>query len=170
MSTLATTRAIEPPDEREWSPAEGWTSVALLLLMLLALGLAVDQARWVGTTVAGESRTGFLPIVLLAGAVWGFIGAKSSLPALAVHAIGAVIGGLLVITLVADINSTAQDLQAQLVALSASLDRFGVDLLVRQVRSTETAPFLLVTGCIACSLLVYITMKDTRTHSRITTD
>ncbi|KMN23851.1 MULTISPECIES: MFS transporter [Pseudomonas] len=34
----------------------------------------------------------------------------------------------------------------------------------------ETGYYWYVTACIACSLLVYATMKDTRTHSRITTD
>jgi len=34
----------------------------------------------------------------------------------------------------------------------------------------ESGFYWYVTGCIACSLLVYVFMKDTRTHSRITTD
>ena len=34
----------------------------------------------------------------------------------------------------------------------------------------ETGYYWYVTACIACSLLVYATMKDTRTHTRITTD
>ncbi|MNM34212.1 Alpha-ketoglutarate permease [compost metagenome] len=34
----------------------------------------------------------------------------------------------------------------------------------------ETGFYWYVTGCIACSLLVYATMKDTKQHSRITTD
>ncbi len=34
----------------------------------------------------------------------------------------------------------------------------------------ETGYYWYVTACIACSLLVYITMKDTREHSRIETD
>ena len=34
----------------------------------------------------------------------------------------------------------------------------------------ETGFYWYVTGCIACSLLVYATMKDTKHHSRITTD
>lgn len=34
----------------------------------------------------------------------------------------------------------------------------------------ETGYYWYVTGCIACSLLVYVNMKDTRTHSRIETD
>ena len=34
----------------------------------------------------------------------------------------------------------------------------------------ETGYYWYVTACIACSLLVYVTMKDTRTHSRIETD
>ena len=127
MTTYAASRAFDEPDGRDLSPAEGWTAVALLVVMLLAVGIAVDSARWVGTTVAGESRTGFLPLVLLAGAAWGFVGAKSKLPAALVHVIGAVIGTLLVIVLVAGVNSTAAELSARLAALSASLDRFGVD-------------------------------------------
>jgi len=34
----------------------------------------------------------------------------------------------------------------------------------------ETGYYWYVTACIACSLLVYVTMKDTRKHSRIETD
>ncbi|WP_139807693.1 MFS transporter, partial [Phytopseudomonas flavescens] len=34
----------------------------------------------------------------------------------------------------------------------------------------ESGFYWYVTGCIACSLLVYITMKDTRTHSRMNED
>jgi len=34
----------------------------------------------------------------------------------------------------------------------------------------ESGFYWYVTGCIACSLLVYATMKDTKQHSRITTD
>ena len=34
----------------------------------------------------------------------------------------------------------------------------------------ESGYYWYVTACIACSLLVYATMKDTKTHSRITTD
>ena len=34
----------------------------------------------------------------------------------------------------------------------------------------ETGYYWYVTACIACSLLVYATMKDTRKHSRIETD
>nr|WP_314489916.1 MFS transporter [uncultured Pseudomonas sp.] len=34
----------------------------------------------------------------------------------------------------------------------------------------ETGYYWYVTGCIACSLMVYVTMKDTRKHSRIETD
>ena len=34
----------------------------------------------------------------------------------------------------------------------------------------ESGFYWYVTACIACSLLVYATMKDTKQHSRITTD
>ncbi len=164
MTTAAASRSVEEPEGRDWSPAEGWTTVALLVAMLLAVGIAVDSARWVGTTVAGDSRTGLLPWVLLAGAAWGFVGAKSKLPAALVHLIGAVIGTVLVIVLVANVNSTAAELSARLAALSASLDRFGVDLLVRQVRSPETSAFLLVTGCIAWATGAYAAFAVFRRH------
>lgn len=156
--------AVEGSEERGLTPAEGWTTVALLVVMLLALGIAVDQARWVGTTVAGESRTGFLPFMLIAGGVWGFLGAKSRLSAALVHLIGAVIGVVLVIALVASVNSTAAELSGRLTALSTSLDRFWIDLVVRQVRSTETAPFLLVTGCIAWGTGAYAAFAVFRRH------
>ncbi len=164
MTTYQATRAIDEPDSREWSPAEGWTAVALLVVMLLALGIAVDSARWVGTTVAGESRTGFLPVVLLAGGVWGFVGAKSRLPAAIVHLVGAVLGTILVIYLVAGVNSQATELAAQLAHLNASLDRFWIDLVIRQVRSPETSAFLLVTGCIAWATGAYAAFAVFRRH------
>ena len=164
MTTYGASRGIEGSDGRQLSPAEGWSAVALLVVMLLALGIAVDTARWVGTTVAGDSRTGFLPFVLLAGATWGFVGAKSKLPAALVHLIGAVIGTVLVIVLVAGVNSTAEDLLARIAALSASLDRFGVDLIVRQVRSPETSAFLIVTGCIAWATGAYAAFAVFRRH------
>ncbi|HEY8167565.1 MAG TPA: transglutaminaseTgpA domain-containing protein [Candidatus Limnocylindrales bacterium] len=164
MTTYQSTRGYDEVEEREWSPAEGWTTVILVGIMLLALGVAVDSSRWVGSTVGGDSRTGFLPFVLIAGAVWGFAGAKSRLPALAVHAAGAVFGTVLVIILVAGVNSAANELTARIAALSLSLDRFGVDLLVRQVRSSETAPFLLVTGCIAWATGAYAAFAIFRRH------
>ncbi|MNW21145.1 Alpha-ketoglutarate permease [compost metagenome] len=34
----------------------------------------------------------------------------------------------------------------------------------------ESGFYWYVTACIACSLLVYATMKDTKQHSRITTE
>jgi transglutaminase-like putative cysteine protease len=164
VTTYGASRGFDEPDGRDLAPEEGWTAIALLVVMLLAVGIAVDSARWVGTTVAGESRTGFLPVVLLAGAAWGFAGAKSKLPAALVHIIGAVIGTLLVIVLVAGVNSSAAELTDRLAALSASLDRFGVDIIVRQVRSTETAAFLLVTGCIAWATGAYAAFAVFRRH------
>jgi transglutaminase-like putative cysteine protease len=164
VTTYAASRGFDEPDGRDLSPEEGWTVVALLVVMILAVGIAVDSARWVGTTAAGESRTGFLPIVLLAGAAWGFVAAKSTLPAALVHLIGAIIGTVLVIVLVAGVNSTAAELSERLAALSASLDRFGVDILVRQVRSAETSAFLLVTGCIAWATGAYAAFAVFRRH------
>jgi len=81
-----------------------------------------------------------------------------------VHLIGAVIGTILVIVLVAGVNSTAAELTDRLAALSASLDRFGLDLIVRQVRSPETSAFLLLTGCIAWATGAYAAFAVFRRH------
>ncbi|HVQ23296.1 MAG TPA: transglutaminase domain-containing protein, partial [Candidatus Saccharimonadia bacterium] len=90
--------------------------------------------------------------------------AKSKLPAALVHLVGAGVGAALVIVLVADVNSSAAELSAQIHDLSASLDRFAIDLLVRQVRSPETSAFLLVTGCIAWATGAYAAFAVFRRH------
>ena len=54
-------------------PAEGWTSLAGVALMILALAWSIDDARWVNGV---DSLTDFLPLVGFAGVAIGFLGPK----------------------------------------------------------------------------------------------
>ncbi len=98
------------PEERSWAPAEGWATVLVLAVMLFVVGLAVDDARWVGAGPSGESRTWFLPLATLLGGAWGLLGAKARLPTLVVHVAGALVGAVVVIYFVAGSVSAAPDL------------------------------------------------------------
>ncbi len=140
---------------RSLRPQEGWLSVAALLVMLLALGYAVDDARWAGRVPGtGASETAFLPAVLVLGGAWGLVGAKLRWHTLLVHALGAVLGAALAIYVVAGtvpavpgVILPAQD-PLHLANLVASMQRFLQDVLVRQVRSDQTSAFLLVVAAV----------------------
>jgi transglutaminase-like putative cysteine protease len=133
--------------DRPWRPAEGWLSVLALLVMVLAVAWAVDDAHWAGWGPDG-SQTGFLAPAILLAAVWGYIGAKSRWHAGLVHVVGAVIGAAFVIVAVAGVVSVSDDLVGRLADLNRSLALFLYDVLVRQVRSDQTSMFLLVVGCV----------------------
>jgi len=144
----ASRSSLSSPGERTLAPAEGWSTVLLLAALLAAVGFALDDARWVGTTPDGESQTWFVPAAILLGAAWGLVGAKARMPALVVHLIGAAIGSVVVIVLVAGVVSGAPDLLERLRGLNASLEAFAGDVFVRHLRSRETSVFLLVVGLV----------------------
>jgi hypothetical protein len=152
------------PEERSWAPSEGWSTVLLLAVALGAVGLAVDDARWVGMGSPGVSRTWFLPLVVLLGAAWGLAGAKLRLPALVVHLSGAVIGSAAVIFLVAGVVSTAPDLAERGRGLVASLTIFVDDLLVRHIRSSQTSAFLLGAGLVGWATGAFAAFAIFRRH------
>ena len=140
--------SLPSPAERTLAPAEGWSTVLLLAALLAAVGFAVDDARWVGSTPDGQSQTWFVPAAVLLGAAWGVVGAKARMPPLLVHLVGAVLGSAVVIVLVAGVISGAPDLVERLRGLDASLEAFAGDVFVRHLRSRETSAFLLVVGLV----------------------
>jgi len=77
MSAAVATRAWDPDEGRLrrllGGPAEGWTSLIGVGLMVLALGWSIDDAKWVRGI---GSLTDFLPIAGFGGIVAGFAGAK----------------------------------------------------------------------------------------------
>ncbi|MGZ3587236.1 MAG: transglutaminase TgpA family protein [Candidatus Limnocylindrales bacterium] len=126
-------------------PIEGWSSLVLLGVMLLAVAGAVDDARWAGT-LRGASQTGFVPLLVLLAAGWGFLSGKSRLPALAADIIGALLGTAAVLYFVGGILSTSPDLGTRLQAVVEAVYQYYQDLVVQGIRSSQTVIFLLVLG------------------------
>src|SRR5215210_9348100 len=118
--TRSRSTAAADPDARR-APAEGWGSLLLLLVMLAVVALAVDNSRWVGVGANGQSQTGFLVWAILLGGLWGFVTAKSNLPALAAHLAGAGLAALFIIVSVAGVVSRADELSDRIRALMLSL-------------------------------------------------
>jgi transglutaminase-like putative cysteine protease len=127
-------------------PEEGWSSVALLAIMLLALGVAIDNAGWAGQTAWQASETAFIMPALLLGGLTGFLVAKSRLHWLAAQGAGALAGGLFVVVAVAGVVSNDPSLSVRLGALLLSVVQFARDLFVLGIRSSQTSVFLLVLG------------------------
>lgn len=72
-------------------PAEGWLPLALLVLMALTLGWAMDDPGWVN---GKEALTDSLPGLALLGLAAGFIGPKLGWGRWTTHLVGALFAGL----------------------------------------------------------------------------
>ncbi len=147
---------------------EGWSSVALLAVMLAAVAMAIDDSRWVGNGPHGDSQTGFLVFAILLGAAWGVISAKSRLPAPLAHFGGALLAAPFLILAAAASISLGSTPAARVSDLILSFDRFYVDLVVRGVRSSETGPFLLSIGAIAWATGQFAAFAVFRRHRPLT--
>lgn len=136
-------------------PAEGWLSVVLLAVMLLAVAVAVDDGRWAGATDWGASETAFVLPAMVLGGLWGFLAGVSRLHWLVAHVVGAIAGGLFLIVGVAGVVSQDPSLIVRLDALMLSVVLFAQDLFVFGIRSSQTSVFLLVLGGLSWSLGQY---------------
>lgn len=64
---MTTTTDLMPARPRPWllrclsGPRQGWSSLALLLVMLAVTGLAIDEQQWMGVGPGGASQTVMLP-------------------------------------------------------------------------------------------------------------
>jgi transglutaminase-like putative cysteine protease len=74
------------------SPAEGWLSLVLVVVLALALAWSIEGARWV---LGKAALTAFLPYASVGGVVWGFVSAKVGWPRWLAHLLGAVFAALL---------------------------------------------------------------------------
>jgi Transglutaminase-like superfamily/TgpA N-terminal domain len=129
-------------------PRQGWLALALLLVMLAVVGLALDDAAYVGSSPAGQSQTAWFPEVMVVGGLLGFVFAWSRLSTASSHLLGAGIGAALILVCAAGSISDAPSLLAQLQDLSASFARFVNDVFVLNSTSPETSAFLIVVGAI----------------------
>jgi len=88
------------------TPAEGWSSLVLLGVMLLTVGLAIDDSRWAGNTPGGGSQTSFIPAALLLAGLTGFVLARLRISTLPAHLVTSLVGaGFLLITFGTDARS-----------------------------------------------------------------
>jgi len=114
MSSITTTasrerrRPWDPISEREelpdvpLTPREGWTTLIALLVMVLAVAVAIDDAGWAGLAAGtSESQTKFLPVAAILGVLVGVGLARSRLAPLTAHLVGAVAGAMFLLWAVA---------------------------------------------------------------------
>ncbi len=126
------------------APAEGWSSVLLLVLMCALVGWAVDDAHWV---LGSQSNTDFLPWAGAFAAAWGFVAAKLGRGRLVGHGLGAIIGVTFLIVATGSQLAPGDGLPT-LVRVTADGVWGAFDDLVIHGRQTtdEIAHYLLVLG------------------------
>jgi transglutaminase-like putative cysteine protease len=162
----ASARSMELPRARTLAsaPSEGWVVAGLLLVMLLSLAWAVDEARWAGVTASNRSQTDFLPWAVFLSAAWGFATAKTRLSPIAAHAVGATIAAFFLILAVGGVVGDTGDVAGRIQALNLSLSRFHHDLFVEGIRSRETSVFLLGLGAVAWTTGQFAAFNVFRRH------
>lgn len=131
------------------APREGWVALLALLLALLAVAFAVDDAGWAGQVRGTRvSQTHFLPLGVALSVLVGFLLAKSKLRRLAIHFLGAAIGAAFLLVAVSSVISTSPSLEGRLHGLNLSLERFYHEAFELGIRSSETSVFLLMIGAL----------------------
>ncbi len=161
MSSISTTRsgsrsgADLPAEDQEeladvpLTPREGWTSVVMLSVMLLTLGVAIDDARWAGFIgTSASSQTGYLPVAGVLAVLVGAVLAKSRLGRYSGHAAGAVIGAVFLLNAVSASVSIAPSIVGRLQELNLSVSTWVDEVIGNGTRSYETSIFLIVLGAL----------------------
>lgn len=143
-------RATAPPDQVRrrlaLAPAEGWSSVLLLALMVALVGWSIDDARWV---LGSRTLTNFLPWAGMLGVVWGFAAAKTGGGRLLAYLGGAIVGAAYLTLVVGSQLAPGASIGGLFQATSNSVVGAYLDLVVRGRASTvEVGHFLLVLGII----------------------
>ncbi len=136
-------------------PSQGWLSLVLLLTMLAATGLAIDEPRWMGVGPGGASQTGLLPLLMVGAGITGFLLACSRLTIGWVDLIAALIGTAAGLLFAATAISGAPSLPGQLRELNVSLAQFLKDVLVQGNHTQETSAFLITVSALAWTSGVY---------------
>ncbi len=131
------------------APAEGWSSVLLLVLMAALVGWAIDDSRWV---LGNRTLTNFLPWAGVLGVAWGVVAAKAGRGRLLAHVSGALVAAAYLTLVVGAQLAPGASIGALFQATSDSVAQAYVDLLVRnRATTTEIGHFLLVLGIICWS-------------------
>ena len=131
------------------SPQTGWSSVLLLLGMLLVAGLAMDAPRLASVGPGGGSQTAFLPLTAVLGGLVGLVLARSPLPMLLAHLLGAMVGVGVLLVSWANAIGRAASLSGRLAEVNESAAALFQEVVVEGGRTDETIGFLIVVGAIA---------------------
>jgi transglutaminase-like putative cysteine protease len=148
LTFAPTARADAAPAGRfPLAPAEGWTTLGLVLLLCLTLAWSIDDASWV---VGPRGLTDFLAWAVALGVVWGFVSAKAGWSRWLAHLLGATFAGLILPMIVGarliDGGGPVEWFQA---TAASCVDAY-FDLTYRGLQfTTEIGHFLLVLGLIA---------------------
>jgi transglutaminase-like putative cysteine protease len=125
------------------APAEGWSSLLLVLLLVLTMAWSLDDAAVVGN----EAWTDFLPFAAIGGVIVGFIGAKAGWYRWVSHVLGAIAGAIVVPLFVGSVLVTEGSLGELFEATALSVGAAWNDLVWRGMTVTpEYGHFLLVIG------------------------
>jgi transglutaminase-like putative cysteine protease len=136
------------PTERRFAaaPAEGWTSLLLLVVMCALLGWAIDDARWV---LGRESNTDFLPWAGALGVLWGFTAAKLGRGRLVAHGVGALIATGFLVLATGSHLAPGEDLAGLFRVTAEGVWGAYDDLILRgRATTSEIAHYLLVLGAL----------------------
>ena len=164
-------RPLAEPSEREdlpdlpLTPREGWLTLIAVAVMMLAVGVAIDDATWAGNSLGTSvSQTKFLPVGALLGVFVGALLARSRLRPLSAHFVGALLGAMFLLYAIAGSISRAPAVEARLHDLNLSVSTFVYEVFVLGVRSSETSIFLLVIGSLVWAAAQFAAFSVFRRH------
>jgi len=129
-------------------PEEGWSSLLLLLVMVLAMAWSIDDARWV---LGRNENTDFLAWIATTGVLFGLVAGKSRWPRPVLFVVQAVVGVFLVAVAVGfTIDPHAAGVFEAIGVAVRSTIRAYDDLVVRnRATTTQIGHFLGILGLLA---------------------
>lgn len=131
------------------APSEGWATVALVAVLVAAVGWAIDDSRWV---LGRDDWTDFLPVVAALGALVGFVLAKTAWPRWVAHLAGAVIAAFVLPVIAGSIVAGDGDPVTFFLATADATTKawYELAILVRP-RTSEFGHYLLALGIVCWS-------------------
>ncbi len=78
-------------------PEQGWSSLLLLLGLLILLGLSIADSRPLPLSGSGRSASGWLWLLMVAAALIGFLLARSRLGVVRAHVVGAAVAAFMLL-------------------------------------------------------------------------
>ncbi len=137
--------ASQAPERRlALAPAEGWSSVLLLVLMCALVGWAIDDAHWV---LGNQTNTDFLPWAGALAALWGFAASKIGRGRLVAHGLGAILATAFLLVAVGSQLAPGEDLAAMIRITADGVWGAFSDLVIDgRATTNEIAHYLLVLG------------------------